>query len=64
MTRLSPLIVMAQTAAFCTVIAVILWQFVPQIGQYGFWSSFVHSQAIGLCTAAMAMGSAGRVPVQ
>ena len=58
MTRLSPLMVMAQTAAFCTVIAVILWQFVPQIGQYGFWSSFVHSQAIGLCTAAMAMGSA------
>lgn len=58
MTRLSPVMVMAQTAAFCTVIAVILWQFVPQIGQYGFWSSFVHSQAIGLSTAAIAMSSA------
>ena len=51
--KLSLTRVLLQTSAFCTVISLAIWQLVPAIGQYGFWSNFVHSQAIGLCTASM-----------
>lgn len=39
--------VLSQNFVFCTAIAIVLWQFVPAVGQYGFISNFVHAQAIG-----------------
>jgi len=38
---------MVHNFVFCTVIALVLWKFVPGIGRYGFLSSFVYSQCIG-----------------
>ncbi|MEM7376459.1 MAG: histidine kinase [Pseudomonadota bacterium] len=57
MTSLSTPRVLLHTSAFCTVIALVLWLAVPAIGQHGFWAAFVHSQAIGLCTASLVTAS-------
>lgn len=51
MYRQSVLTVLAQNFVFCTVIALLLWQLVPSVGQYGFFNTFVHAQAIGNCIA-------------
>ena len=40
---------------FCTAIALILWLFVPSIGQYGLFSNFVHAQAIGTSITLLAI---------
>lgn len=57
MTRLSVTTVLVQNFLFCTVIALILWQLVPPVGQYGFFNNFVHAQAIGnsICLLAIAL---------
>lgn len=47
MNRGSPVLVLLQNFVFCTAIAFVLWRFVPSVGQYGFFSNFVHAQAIG-----------------
>ncbi|MFK7861080.1 MAG: sensor histidine kinase [Granulosicoccus sp.] len=51
MIRQSALTVLAQNFLFCTFIALILWQGVPSLGQYGLFANFVHAQAIGNCVA-------------
>ncbi|MEM6986916.1 MAG: histidine kinase, partial [Pseudomonadota bacterium] len=56
--RLSVPRILLHTAAFCTLVAVVLWLGVPAVGQYGFWPCFVHSQAIGLSTASLAVALA------
>ncbi len=56
MNRESPLRVLLQNFVFCTVIALILWQFVPSVGQYGFFSNFVHAQAIGGSITLLSIG--------
>lgn len=40
---------------FCTAIALVLWLFVPSIGQYGLFSNFVHAQAIGTSITLLAI---------
>jgi len=40
-------VVLVQNFFFCTGIALLLWKFVPILGQQGFWPAFVHSQFIG-----------------
>ncbi|MFK7996722.1 MAG: sensor histidine kinase [Granulosicoccus sp.] len=47
MIRQSALTVLLQNFLFCTFIALILWQAVPSLGQYGLFANFVHAQAIG-----------------
>jgi len=51
-------LLLVQNFVFCTVIALILWQMVPSIGQYGFYNNFIHAQAIGntICALAIASG--------
>jgi sensor histidine kinase YesM len=56
MNRGSLLKIMMQNFVFCTLVAVLLWQFVPSVGQYGFFNCFVHAQAIGNTIALMAIG--------
>lgn len=56
MNRGSLLKIMMQNFVFCTLIAILLWQFVPSVGQYGFFNCFVHAQAIGNTIALMAIG--------
>jgi len=55
MKRGSPLRILVQNFVFCTGIALVLWQMVPSIGQYGFFANFVHAQAIGNSITLLAM---------
>jgi len=52
--------ILLQNVVFCTIIAIVLWQLVPGVGQYGFWINLIYSQAIGnsICLLAIAVSIA------
>lgn len=55
--RLNSIAVLATNLVVCTVVAVLLWAFVPVIGRHGFLNVFVHAQAIGNAICLLSVAS-------